>query len=79
MMSSEALTSISTGFVGYGHSSQMDGSKVPTMLRLKGSIAGATNFHTLNIFFDELTPFFENYYNGDIFCESTDGAPYCKF
>ena len=79
LMSSQKLGTISSGFVAYNHNTQMDGSKVPTMLRVKGSIAGATNFHTLNIFFDELTPFFENYYNGDVFCHSTDGAPYCRF
>ena len=62
------LGTLSTGFVGYAHSAQMDGCKVPTLLRLKGSITGTTNFHTLNIFFDELDPFFENYYAGDIFC-----------
>ena len=79
LMPENDLTTISTGFVGYAHTVQTDGSKVPTMLRLKGSIAGTTNFNTLNIFFDELTPFFENEYAGDIFCYSTDGAPFCKY
>ncbi len=45
-------------FVAYAHSSQMDGSQVPTMLRIKGDIQGTTNFNTLNIYFNELTPFF---------------------
>ena len=58
LMEDADINTISTGFVGYSHTSQMDGSQVPTMLRLKGTIAGTTNFHTLNIFFDELEPFF---------------------
>ena len=57
----------------------MDGSKVPTLFRVKGSIPSSTNFNTLNLFFDKITPFFENYHNKDMYCESTDGAEYCKF
>lgn len=57
----------------------MDGSKIPTLFRVKGQISGTTDFNTLNLFFDKLTPFFENYHNRDIFCKSTDGTPYCKF
>ena len=77
--SGEKLGTLNVGFVAYSHSSQMDGSEVPTMIRAKGTVAGATNFDSLAIFFDKLTPFFSNYHNGDIFCHSTDGAPYCKF
>jgi len=56
----------------------MDGSKVPTMLRIKGSIAAATDFDSLSIFFDKLTPFYTNYYTGDIFCKTTEDTPFCR-
>ena len=75
MMSSAVLNTLNVGYVAYGHSSQMDGSKVPTLLRVKGDVTGSANFHSLAIFFDKLTPFFFNYHNGDIYCHSTDGAP----
>jgi hypothetical protein len=57
----------------------MDGSKVPTMLRIKGTITDSTNFDSLSIFFDKMIPFFSNYYTGDIFCKSTDATSSCKF
>ena len=79
MMADAQLNTLNVGFVAYSHSSQMDGSEVPTLIRAKGSIAGSTGFDSLAIFFDKLTPFFSNYHNGDIFCHSTDGSPYCKF
>lgn len=79
MMSDVLLSTLNVGYVAYSHSAQMDGSKVPTLLRAKGSIAGSSNFHSLAIFFDKLTPFFSNYHNRDIYCHSTDGSPFCKF
>jgi hypothetical protein len=62
------------GFVNVDSTSPMDGSKVPMMLRVKGNVADSTNFDSLSIFFDKLTPFYSNYYTGDIFCHSTDGT-----
>lgn len=79
MMNDATLGTLNLGYVAYAHSIQMDGSKVPTLIRAKGSVAGSSNFHSLAIFFDKLTPFFSNYHNGDIYCHSTDGSPYCKF
>ena len=79
MMNDLVLNTLNLGFVAYSHSSQMDGSQVPTLIRAKGSVSSATNFDSLVIFFDKLTPFFSNYHNGDIYCHSTDGAPFCKF
>lgn len=70
---------IQTSFVAYNLGTHMDGSEVPTLFRVKGAVPSSTNFNTLNLFFDKITPFFENYHNGDIYCESTDGDPYCKF
>lgn len=79
IQTAEKIGTLNSGFVAYGHSSQMDGSEVPTLLRLKGSVGSATNFDSLAIFFDKLTPFFSNYHNDDIYCHSSDGTPYCKF
>lgn len=58
----------------------MDGSKVPTLLRIKGSISDSVNFDSVSIFFDSLTPFYSNYYTGDIFCRTTVSTnSYCKY
>jgi hypothetical protein len=58
----------------------MDGSKVPTLLRIKGSIADSVNFDSLSVFFDSLTPYYSNYYTGDIFCRTTISTnSYCKY
>lgn len=57
----------------------MDGSQVPTMIRIKGTISDNTDFDSLSIFFDQLTPFYSNYYTGDVFCQSSDGTKFCKF
>lgn len=74
------ISTLNMGFMNYESTTPMDGSEVPTVLRVKGKIAGTTNFTSLSIFFDKLTPFYANYYTGDIFCESTDaGAPYCQY
>ena len=53
MMNTAAITTINSGFVAYSHTSQLDGSTVPTMMRVKGNIASATNFYALCIFFDQ--------------------------
>jgi hypothetical protein len=78
------LGTVNYGFMNYQNDAPnsklpMDGSLVPTMLRIKGTIADSTNFDSLSIFFDKLTPFYSNYYTGDIFCRSTEGTPFCKF
>jgi len=78
-MLSAAIGTLNYGFVNYEFTTPMDGSKVPTMLRIKGTVVDNTNFDSLSIFFDQLTPFYSNYYTGDIFCKSTEGTPFCKF
>ena len=58
---STALGSIQYGFINYQSSTPMDGSKVPTILRVKGTVTGNSSaFDSLSIFFDSLTPFFSN-------------------
>jgi hypothetical protein len=74
-----AISTLNMGFMNYASTTPMDGSKVPTFLRVKGSITGTTNFHSLSIFFDKLTPFFSNAYTGDVYCTSTDGTPFCQY
>lgn len=78
-MLASTLGTVNYAYVNYEYATPMDGSKVPTMLRIKGSIADNTNFDSLSIFFDKLTPFYQNYYTGDVFCKSTDGTSFCKF
>jgi hypothetical protein len=78
-MLTASLGTVNYAYVNYENVTPMDGSKVPTMLRIKGSIADNSNFDSLSIFFDKLTPFYANYYTGDVFCKSTDGTPFCKF
>lgn len=73
------IGTLNMGFMNYASTSPMDGSKVPTFLRLKGTITGTTNFYSLTVFFDKLTPFFSNSYTGDIYCTSTDGTPFCQY
>jgi len=57
-----ALGTIYYGFMNYQYSSPLDGSRIPTMLRLKGSIAvpGGSVLDSLIVFFDSMTPFFSN-------------------
>lgn len=56
---------LNMGFVNYQSSAAMDGSKVPTMLRIKGTVTNnQTAFDSLVIFFDSLTPFFSNKHSG---------------
>lgn len=65
---STSMSQITMGFVNYYASStaanQLDGSKVPTLIKIKGSIpAGSTtNLKKIAVFFDNLTPFFANLY-----------------
>jgi len=74
-----AIPTLNMGFMNYASTTPMDGSKVPTFLRIKGTIPGTTNFYSLSVFFDKLTPFFSNAYTGDIYCTSTDGTPFCQY
>ena len=64
--------------MNYFVTTPLDGSKVPTFFRFKGDIAD-TDIDSLTIFFDNLKPFYENYYTGDIFCYSSDGTNYCTY
>lgn len=77
-MKSSALSSINYGLMNYYVSTPLDGSTVPTFFRFKGSITD-TNIDSLTIFFDNLKPFYENYYTGDIYCYSSDGSSYCTY
>lgn len=79
MMNSAAINTVNSGYVGYANAVQMDGSKVPTMLRVKGVLPTITNFYQLCIFFDVLTPFFSNLHNGDVYCQTTDTISKCKY
>lgn len=67
------------GYVGYAHTSQMDGTQVPTMLRIKGTLSSASNFHSFSIFFDKLTPFYLNPSVSQISCFTTDPTPLCTY
>lgn len=79
MINSAAIATLNSGFVAYSHTTQLDGSQIPTLLRVKGTIAGATNFNTFCIFVDKLEPFFSNYHNGDIYCKTTNPSSKCKY
>lgn len=66
--------------VAYSYSNYIDGSQVPTMLRIKGTLPAITNFNTLNLYFDyKIEPFFSNYYSGDIYCKTTDTISKCRY
>ena len=60
---SAPLNTVNMGFVNYQSSTAMDGSQVPTLLRIKGTLPAA-NFDSLVVFFDTLTPFFSNKHAG---------------
>lgn len=79
LKNTDRIVTLNAGFVAYSLNSPMDGSKVPTMLRVKGTLPSVTNFYSLNIFFDQLAPYFSNYYNGDIYCKTTDPIFKCKY
>ena len=62
---STPTTTIKMGFVNYQYPSPMDGSQVPTVLRIKGTISNnASALNSLVVFFDKLTPFFSNMQSG---------------
>lgn len=71
LKAADRITTLNAGFVAYNSVNQMDGSSVPTLLRVKGVLPAITNFYSVNIFFDQLSPFFSNLYNGDIYCRTT--------
>lgn len=74
-----ALGTINMGFMNY-QSSILDGSTVPTMLRIKGTITGnATTFDSLIIFFDKLVPFFTNKHSGEVYCYNSDNSQPCRY
>lgn len=60
-----ASNTLNLGYINYQSSTAMDGSQVPTLLRIKGTITNnATTLSSLIVFFDSLTPFFSNLYTG---------------
>lgn len=62
---STATGTTKAGFINYQSSAAMDGSKVPTLLRLKGTITNnATTLDSLVVFFDKVSPFFSNKHAG---------------
>lgn len=59
------LGTINFGYINYKSSTALDGSQVPTLLRIKGTISSASTVDSLIIFFDNsLTPFYSNMYSG---------------
>ena len=62
---STSAGTINMGFINYQSSTAMDGSQVPTMLRIKGSVTNnQTSLDSLIVFFDTLTPYFSNKHAG---------------
>jgi hypothetical protein len=49
------------GFSNYFSNSPLDGSTVPTILRINGTLK--TGDTILSVFFDDLTPFYRNFYS----------------
>jgi len=75
-----AAGTLNMGFVNYQSSTAMDGSQVPTMLRIKGTVTNnATTFDSLIVFFDTLTPFFSNKHAGEIYCYNSDNTAACRY
>lgn len=75
-----AAGTLNMGFINYQSSSAMDGSKVPTMLRIKGTVTNnSTAFDSLTVFFDTLTPFFSNKHSGEIYCYNSDSTVPCIY
>jgi hypothetical protein len=74
-----AAGTLNMGFVNYQSSTAMTGALVPTMLRIKGTVTGTTNFDSLVVFFDTLTPFFSNYHAGEINCYNSDNTMPCRY
>ena len=62
---STPTNTLNMGFINYNAVTAMDGSQVPTLLRIKGTITGnASALDSLVVFFDSLTPFFSNKHAG---------------
>ena len=62
---STAAGTVKVGFINYQSTAAMDGSKVPTLLRVKGTITNnVTALDSLVIFFDQVSPFFSNKHAG---------------
>lgn len=60
-----ASGTLQLGYINYQSTTAMDGSWVPTLLRIKGTITNnATTLSSLIVFFDSLTPFFSNMHTG---------------
>lgn len=76
LMDIASSTKLNAGYVAFNGASQMDGSQVPTLLRITGAIPSAinTNGAKISIFFDQLRPYFENYYTGDLYCKTSEGT-----
>jgi hypothetical protein len=71
---------IRVGFINYQSSTALDGSQVPTLLRVKGTITNnATTLDSLVIFFDSLTPFFSNKHAEEVYCYNSDNANPCRY
>jgi len=60
------LGTLNYGFMNYQQASPLDGSRIPTMLRLKGTLAipAGSVLDSLTVFFDSMTPFFSNQHAG---------------
>ena len=77
---STSANTLNMGFVNYQSSTAMDGSQVPTLLRIKGTIANnQTELDSLVVFFDTLTPFFSNKHSGEINCYNSDNMQPCRY
>jgi len=76
-----ALNTLYYGFMNYQYGSPLDGSKIPTMLRLKGTMAipPGSVLDSLTVFFDSMTPFFSNQHAGEIYCYNSDNNLPCKY
>jgi hypothetical protein len=63
---SNSMATITMSYVNYlaSSTSPLDGSTVPTLIRITGSIpvSNATNLVKIAVFFDDLTPFYANLY-----------------
>lgn len=74
---STPMSSITWTFINYLASpTPLDGSTVPTMIKISGSIpsANATNLMKIAVFFDDLTPFYSNLYTNEVYCYGSDPA-----
>lgn len=79
--SPSSLGTLYFGFMNYQYNSPLDGSRIPTMLRLNGtmSIPSGAVLESLIVFFDSMTPFFSNQHAGEIYCYNSDNTLPCKY